>query len=80
MRYSVDDEDTDGLGQEEAELRAEMDGGDDEDEDPVDDGERGLEETLEKLGFGAYHWRLLVSLDHLLLDFWKDRCWRPHRY
>ena len=22
--------------------------------------ERGLEETLEKLGFGAYHWRLLA--------------------
>jgi hypothetical protein len=28
---------------------------DDEDQD-----ERGLEETLEKLGFGAYHWRLLA--------------------
>ncbi|WVW78971.1 hypothetical protein I302_100934 [Kwoniella bestiolae CBS 10118] len=24
------------------------------------DGERGLEETLEKIGFGAYHWRLLA--------------------
>jgi hypothetical protein len=37
---------------EEEELRREM--------DEVEDDERGLEETLEKLGFGAYHWRLLA--------------------
>jgi hypothetical protein len=37
---------------EEEELRREM--------DEVDQDERGLEETLEKLGFGAYHWRLLA--------------------
>lgn len=37
---------------EEEELRREMD------ENDAD--ERGLEETLEKLGFGAYHWRLLA--------------------
>ena len=28
--------------------------------DENDGDERGLEETLEKLGFGAYHWRLLA--------------------
>ena len=28
--------------------------------DENDEDERGLEETLEKLGFGAYHWRLLA--------------------
>lgn len=29
--------------------------------DEIDkDDERGLEETLEKLGMGAYHWRLLA--------------------
>lgn len=39
--------------EEEAELRREMDEIDQEDE-------RGLEETLEKLGMGAYHWRLLA--------------------
>jgi hypothetical protein len=30
------------------------------DEIDQDDDERGLEETLEKLGMGAYHWRLLA--------------------
>ncbi|WWC87375.1 uncharacterized protein L201_002264 [Kwoniella dendrophila CBS 6074] len=37
--------------------------GDDEDDGGMndDDGrERGLEETLERIGFGAYHWRLLA--------------------
>lgn len=45
-------DDGDDEAQEEEELRREM--------DEVDQDERGLEETLEKLGFGAYHWRLLA--------------------
>jgi len=44
--------DEDSEADEEEELRREMD------ENDAD--ERGLEETLEKLGFGAYHWRLLA--------------------
>jgi len=32
----------------------------DEDDGTVTEETRGLEETLEKLGFGAYHWRLLA--------------------
>lgn len=39
---------------EDEELRREMDQVD------LDEDERGLEETLEKLGMGAYHWRLLA--------------------
>jgi hypothetical protein len=44
--------DDDNEAEEEEELRREM--------DEADQDERGLEETLEKLGFGAYHWRLLA--------------------
>jgi len=44
--------DRDSEADEEEELRREM--------DENDGDERGLEETLEKLGFGAYHWRLLA--------------------
>jgi hypothetical protein len=44
--------DDDDEAEEEEELRREM--------DEADQDERGLEETLEKLGFGAYHWRLLA--------------------
>jgi len=44
--------DDDSEADEEEELRREM--------DETDGDERGLEETLEKLGFGAYHWRLLA--------------------
>lgn len=47
-----EEEEEDSAEAEEEALRREMD---DEDQD-----ERGLEETLEKLGFGAYHWRLLA--------------------
>lgn len=47
-------EDDDGVEEEEAELQREMD------EIAQEDDERGLEETLEKLGMGAYHWRLLA--------------------
>lgn len=32
-----------------------------EEEEGQAEEQRGLEETLEKLGLGAYHWRLLVS-------------------
>ena len=35
---------------------------DEDEDDAADEEQRGLEETLEKLGLGAYHWRLLVSL------------------
>jgi hypothetical protein len=44
--------DEDSEADEDEELRREM--------DESDGDERGLEETLEKLGFGAYHWRLLA--------------------
>ncbi|ORY24113.1 major facilitator superfamily domain-containing protein [Naematelia encephala] len=33
---------------------------DDDDEMEIEEGRRGLEQTLETLGFGAYHWRLLA--------------------
>ncbi|WVO22829.1 uncharacterized protein IAS62_004172 [Cryptococcus decagattii] len=46
-------------GEEEQELRAEL-GVDDEAALGEEQRERGLEETLERLGFGAYHWRLLA--------------------
>lgn len=49
-RLSLDDEEA-----EDQELQREMGEMEDEEE------ERGLEETLEKIGFGSYHWRLLVS-------------------
>jgi hypothetical protein len=60
---------SDGVDETEAEeLRAEM--GVMEDEEG-----RGLEETLEKIGFGAYQWRLLVSiLSPLAYSVWSLRC------
>ncbi|KIR34951.1 membrane transporter [Cryptococcus deuterogattii MMRL2647] len=45
--------------EEEQELRDEL-GMDDEAALAEEQRERGLEETLERLGFGAYHWRLLA--------------------
>ena len=49
------DIDEDGNGEEDFEARLEMEEG----LEGMNE-ERGLEETLEKLGFGAYHWRLLA--------------------